>query len=65
VDTGSDIGVDIEIDFGVQFVAYIEFRFDVIVNIEGVELGNGLVAVCEFYIEIPAYLVNTEIVFDF
>jgi hypothetical protein len=62
VDTGADIGVDTEFEFGVQFVAYIEFRSDILVNIEGTELGTGLVAVCEFYIEIPIDLVNTELV---
>lgn len=62
MDTGADIGVDTEIEVGVQFVACIEVRFDVLLNIEGVELGTGLVALCEFYVEIPVDLVNTEIV---
>lgn len=61
MDTGADIGVATETEAGVQFVTYNEVRFDVLVNIEGVELGTGLVAVCEFYIEIPIDLVNTEI----
>lgn len=62
MDPGADIGVDTEFEFGVQFVAYVEFRSDILVNIEGTELGTLLVAVCEFYIEIPIDLVNTETV---
>lgn len=54
--------MDTEIEVGFQFVTYIGVQFDVLVNIEGVEVGTGLVDVCEFYIEIYVDLVNTEIV---